>query len=526
MDETTYSDPAVIALVNESFIPIRVDADQFPHVHDRYIAGGWPTNAFLTPTGEVLWAGTYITGEELLGVAQSVRLAWGERKEELAVEIERRRKALEAARGRVRSVGLVRREAADDVWNSVVESFDARNGGFGTAPKYPAPDAIELVFVRAKEESVAHIAAQTLDGMLAGTLFDAQRGGFFRYALAEDWTQPQTEKLLTTNAGLLRAYALGAATTGNKPWRVAAERTVAWAQSTLQLETGLWSASQAADPEYYGEHKGNAPAVDQVIYTNANAQWLRALAEAGGRLGHTDWIAAAHQGINTLMRTMAAPNELFFHYQEPGRQPQLPHLLMDAVDVAAACVAVGQAAGDRVMIGTARRIVESIEKLCWADDGGFYDRVKSEHDVGVLRYRDRPFDLNSALARVLLDLALGFAERSYRALAERTLALLSPLAGRFAVGGACFALAVHDFFEPPLQLVVTGTGAAADELRLAALALPLVNRHVWPLPEGGRIGSNTFRPVETAAVYALGAHGISRPITDPALLAEAVSHIV
>src|SRR5262245_51379052 len=49
MDETTYSDATVIDRINDHFVPIRVDADQYPHVHDRYIAGGWPTNAFLTP---------------------------------------------------------------------------------------------------------------------------------------------------------------------------------------------------------------------------------------------------------------------------------------------------------------------------------------------------------------------------------------------------------------------------------------------------------------------------------------------
>src|SRR5262245_58590044 len=136
MDETTYSDPILIDLINNSFVTIRVDADQHPHVHDRYIAGGWPTNAFLTPTGEVLWAGTYIPPEQFGAVAESVRSAWSERRAELAVEIERRRKALEAARGRVTAVGIVRREAADDVWSALLDSFDARNGGFGTQPKY------------------------------------------------------------------------------------------------------------------------------------------------------------------------------------------------------------------------------------------------------------------------------------------------------------------------------------------------------------------------------------------------------
>src|SRR5687768_15755313 len=109
MDETTYSDPALISLINENFLPIRVDADKQPHVQDRYIAGGWPTNAFLTPTGEVLWSGTYITADEFRAVATSVLTAWRERRDELASEIEKRRRAMEAARGRGIPFGLVRR---------------------------------------------------------------------------------------------------------------------------------------------------------------------------------------------------------------------------------------------------------------------------------------------------------------------------------------------------------------------------------------------------------------------------------
>ena len=253
MDETTYSDPALIELINSHFVPLRVDADQYPHVHDRYIAGGWPTNAFLTPTGEVLWAGTYIVADQLVQIAESVRSAWSGRRAELGAEIERRRKALEAARGRVASVGIVRREAADDVWSALLESFDARNGGFGDAPKYPTPEAIELLLARARENNgqALGIATHTLDGMIAGKLWDDVEGGFFRYAHAADWTEPQTEKLLTVNAGLLRAYAAGAHLLKRQDWRTIAERTVDWVNRTLRFDQGLWSASQSAAPDYY-----------------------------------------------------------------------------------------------------------------------------------------------------------------------------------------------------------------------------------------------------------------------------------
>ncbi|MEX2282778.1 MAG: DUF255 domain-containing protein [Gemmatimonadota bacterium] len=530
MDENTYSDSALIELINQHFVPIRVDADQYPHVQDRYIAGGWPTNAFLTPTGEVLWSGTYIEAEQFAAVADGVRNAWTERRAELGVEIERRRKALEAARGRGSVAGMVRREAADDVWASLLESFDARNGGFGDAPKYPTPEALELLFVRSDEGDAARIAMQTLDGMLAGELWDANHGGFFRYALTQEWTQPQTEKLLSINAGLLRAYVLGAHLHNRADWRAIAERLVTTVEQTLPLQSGLWASSQAAAPEFYAalpEKRGglDAPGVDGVLYTSVNAQWIRALADAGARLQRSDWIERAESALAQLLSEMAAPNDLMYHFREPGGDPQLPYLLLDTLEAARACISVSQATGKSENLLRARAFVSAIEKSFWADESGFYDRTRTTHDVGVLRYRDRPFDVNADMARLLIDLSLALGERSYRALAERTLAFLSPSAGRYGVGGAPFATAVHEFFDPPLQVFVVGTGPDADALRKTALALPIAHRRVWPLPKGGRIGTQTFAVRDTAVAYATGPHGASPPISDPAGLADAMTHV-
>ena len=131
--------------------------------------------------------------------------------------------------------GLVRREAADDVIVAMRESFDARNGGFGTSPKFPQPEAIELLHARTPDDQDwQRIADVTLDGMLAGALWDTVDGGFFRYALAEDWSQPRQEKLLETNAALLDAYAHAAVLRTRSDWREIAERIVAWSDSTLK----------------------------------------------------------------------------------------------------------------------------------------------------------------------------------------------------------------------------------------------------------------------------------------------------
>lgn len=528
MDETTYSSPDLIQLINDKLIPVRVDADQHPHVQDRYIAGGWPTNAFLTPTGEVLWSGTYVPEEQLSQVSMGVLGAWDERRAELNLEIDRRRKALEAARSRHHATGLVRREAADDVLSATIDAYDERNGGFGTEPKFPYVDALELLMMLGTRDNPDYlrIAEHSFDGMLAGEMWDEAEGGFFRYATAADWTAPRYEKLLSVNAGMLRAYALGAHVRSRADWKNVSVRIVEWVDRRLAQPDGLWAGSQAADDEYYAPPvaaRASAPPVDDVIYTNYNAQWIRALAEAGARFGAAEWIASATHGLDTLLATMAAPGNLMFHYCRPGEAPQIGFLLADTAETARACITLAQVTGEATYLAHARRLVGGMEAAFWAEDGGFWERTKGADEVGVLRYRDKPFELNVECGRLLNDLAILAGERSYRGLAERVLAFLSPQAGRYGVAGAAYAVVADEFFEPPMRIVIAGTGAGAAELRNAALQLPIVNRRVWTMPEGGRVGQLNFTRQEAAVAYIASARGTSQPVSQPERLQEAVA---
>ena len=526
MDETTYSSPDFIQLINDNMIPVRVDADQHPHVQDRYIAGGWPTNAFLTPTGEVLWSGTYVPPEQFAQVAAGVLDAWGERRDELKIEIERRRKAMAAARSRHHIAGLVRREAADDVLSATVDAFDARNGGFGTEPKFPYVDAIELLLVEGPQNpDYLRMAEHTLDGMLSGDLWDNVGGGFFRYATAADWTQPRYEKLLSVNAAMLRIYAMAGHTRNREEWRNIARDIVAWADRTLRQPNGLWAGSQAADNDYYEtavDQRGAAPAIDEVLYTSYNAQWIRALADAGARLGKRDWVDTAHGALNVLLEEMSAPGDLMFHFRRPGEEPRIAFLLIDTAETARACIALAQATGDPAMLAHAHRLVSAMERAFWAEDGGLWDRTKGADDVGALRYREKPFDINADCARMLNDFMLATGERGMRGLAERILAMLSPQAGRYGVAGANYALTVNEFFEAPLRVFVVGPGEEVAALRDAALQVKVVNRQVWTLPNGGRIGQHTFPPQHPAAAYIVAPRGTSPAITQPEKLQEAV----
>jgi uncharacterized protein len=534
MDETTLSDPAVTALLADRMVPIRVDADRLPHVQDRYIAGGWPTSAILTPTGELLWSATFVDAATLLATAGQALDAWQERRAELEVEMERRRRALEAARGRQASFGMVRREAADDVISVARESIDPRNGGFGDAPKFPAPAAVELMYLRGArgEPDRSSLRAPTLDGMLAGELWDPIDGGFYRYALEADWTAPRMEKLLEVNAGLLRAYALGAQLRGRGNWAVIAERTVEWVEATLRLDDGLWAGSQLADDAWFGASAearatSTPPGTDGTVFTHANARWIAALAEAGGRLGRTTWIDRAAAALDRLLESMSADGDLMYHFRAAG-EPAIPFLLADTLHTGIAALAVAQATGRADHLNHARRLAAGMERAFWAEDGGFNDRSRNADDLGLLRYRDRPFELNAEAARFYCDLSGATGERGLRGCAERVLALLSPAAGRYGVAAAAFAIAADEYFEPPCRTFIVLPGSddaltASAALRAAALAAPRADHRVYTVPSGSRIGPLDLAAAGAPAAFICQRGACSPPLTDPGPLTDALA---
>jgi uncharacterized protein len=540
MAATTWADPDVRALVDREFIAVRVDADRDPHVQDRYIVGGCPTTAFLTPTGEVLWTGTFLEPAELLQVASSVLHAWRERRAELELEISRRTRAMEAARGRTGSGGLVRREPADDVLTALRADFDPLNGGFGAAPKFPAPQAIELLYSHAAEdEAWRRIADLTLDGMLAGDLWDATDGAFFRYAMAADWTEPRHEKLLSVNAGMLEAYALAALLRQREDWRVIAQRTVAWVDATLGATDDLWGGSLASAPDYYrADAEARAamqpPVADPTVFTSANARWIGALALAGARLGEPAWVARAELGMRSLLRLMAAPNGGLFHYRAPGEAPRHEFLLVDTLEAARAALALAQATGQWEWVDTARRLARHMEAEYWAEAGGFNERIRTRDDVGALRFLDCQFEHNGDAARLLLDLAHVTGERHWRALAEGTLARLAGRAGRYGTAAAGFALATDEFFEPPPAVFIAVPDHPNDAsrpndaapLRAASFALPVPTLRVWTVPAGHASETERFSATDVPLAYVWSRRGRSAPVSAPAQLAAAGASIL
>jgi len=268
MDRESYENEEIARVINDNFVPVKVDRDERPDVDARYQRavqtlsgeGGWPLTAFLTPEGEVFYGGTYFPPVEGMGrpalprVLGEVLRVWTQQREralEMARQVRERVSAHEQAESQAGelSAGMVT-EAIEDF----AHAFDFRNGGFGRSPKFPNAGAVLLLLDRhldlgAREAWPMRIVADTLAGMAGGGIHDQLGGGFHRYATDAHWLVPHFEKMAYDNGPLLEAYARAAAVTGDAALRRVAEGIVACYGDVAPqlLAAGGFPASQDAD---------------------------------------------------------------------------------------------------------------------------------------------------------------------------------------------------------------------------------------------------------------------------------------
>ena len=264
MDRESYEDAATAEVVNRLFVAVKVDRDERPDVDARYQKaiqamtgqGGWPLTAFLLPDGRCFYGGTYFPPQDAHGrpsfrrVLEAVADAYRSRRDEVLHNAKALAEHLE------RPPGVA--GASDPAgWEGLLahavghmrEAFDAENGGFGHAPKFPHPAAHDFLLARAAlgDAAARDVVAFTLERMRAGGVYDQLAGGFHRYSVDASWVVPHFEKMLYDNAGLLRNYARAAAALGREDFREAALDVKRFLRDVLRQPDGAFGGSQDAD---------------------------------------------------------------------------------------------------------------------------------------------------------------------------------------------------------------------------------------------------------------------------------------
>jgi uncharacterized protein YyaL (SSP411 family) len=265
MEKESFEDDQVAKLMNSAFICVKVDREERPDLDGVYMAVcqvmgrscGWPLNVLMTPDKKPFFASSYIPKDTRFGLAGMVDLIpqieemWKARRsdlENLGDDITRRIETLEK-----RTVGNeLGKDVLDDAYEKFVLRFDAENGGFGSAPKFPSPH--NLLFLlrywnRTKEKNALEMAEKTLRAMRTGGIFDQVGFGFHRYSTDAEWLVPHFEKMLYDQALLALAYTEAFQATGAGKFKVTAKEALTYVLRDLASPEGGFYAAEDADSE-------------------------------------------------------------------------------------------------------------------------------------------------------------------------------------------------------------------------------------------------------------------------------------
>lgn len=224
MERESFENEEIANLLNQHFVPIKVDREERPDVDQLYMtfvqvmtgSGGWPMSVWLTPELKPFFAGTYFPPEDRWGrigfktILERIAQVWRDQRDRLI-------SAADDALARLQDIVITTAtpiasdksaaaEVAAKTWRS---AYDPPYGGFGSAPKFPQPPVLDFLLrhaIRTNDQALLDLVFQTLRAMARGGLFDQLGGGFHRYSVDERWHVPHFEKMLYDQAQLACLY--------------------------------------------------------------------------------------------------------------------------------------------------------------------------------------------------------------------------------------------------------------------------------------------------------------------------------
>ena len=631
MERESFEDEATARYLNEHFVSVKVDREERPDLDSIYMDavqamtghGGWPMSVFLSPDGKPFYGGTYFPNQRRYGmpsfldVLEGVSRAWRERRGEVEQAGEQLVRAMaresgDGSGGGMRAgLGLAPQrvlEASllDSAMLGLERSYDATNGGWGGAPKFPQPMTIEFLLryqSRTGDAQAMAMARYTLDRMAAGGIYDHLGGGFARYATDEIWLVPHFENMLYDNGLLARAYAHAHQVTGDRRYREVVEETLDYVLREMTMPEGGFASSQDADTEgeegktyvwtaaeirevlgeeagvferAYGVSEGGnweghtilqrvadderlakeaglppdqvaerlreargrlferrrarpQPGRDDKVIAGWNGLMLAAFADAGRILGEQRYVDAATRAADFLLAALRTDDGRLRRSWKDGRALH-NGVLEDYTHVADGLLALYEANFDERWFVAARELMDRVLERFPDPAGGFFD-TSDDHEALITRPKGLQDNAlpsgNGMAALVLLRLAALTGEARYRDAAERALALVLPVVGRYPTAFAQWLQALDFAIGPVKEVAIVGDVGAAETRALVEVALGRYRpRQVvavgLPADDGTAVPLLADRPLVGGrpTAYVCEHFACQRPVTAPEDLAQ------
>jgi hypothetical protein len=524
MDEKTWGDPEVQALVASRFVAIREDADARPDLAERYADWGWPALAILTPEGApVTELRGYQDKATFLPLLRSLvdKLDRGEKLERPAVAASTQKSPLDAIHA--------------FAFEQLTRSYDDKARGWGAPQKYPfwapAEHALLRGALRGDDASRAR-GLETLDA--ERSLIDPVDGGMFQYSLDGVWTAPHYEKLAEVNGAAMGSFALAYLATRDEKYADAGRAIHRYLTTTLRDPSGAFYANQDADlgtrgdatkmlgKQYYAlgveaRRKAGSPFVDKNIYASHNGRIIAGMARLASALGDDKMLADAVAAANVVVATHAGDRG-FTHAPRAATSAEAELHLADQLAMGNAFAELGEATGDRAWRERALAVARGVLRDFLDDkDGGFYAHTVTASTPAI--DRRKPLRANAEAARLLLKVGRLEGDASLVEAAKKALSSFASEAQVKEEGRLIgeYVLALEEEAAEPLHFAVVGAkdDAGARALLRAALAVNAPYRIVEITAPGEK-----YPDLGKPALFICGESFCSPPITDPAVVAK------
>jgi len=265
MEEESFESPEIARVLNERFVPVKVDREERPDVDAIYMQavqmltqqGGWPMSVFLTPEGKPFFAGTYFPARDgqrgarfgFLTILQELDRVWREERTRASGSADQIAESVRQSLAADAPAGVPGLHALHAAISYYAQVFDPREGGVRRAPKFPSSFNVRFLlryWKRTGDEQALQMARLTLEKMALGGIYDQAGGGFHRYSTDAGWLVPHFEKMLYDNALLAMAYTEGWQATQSPFFlRIATEVLDSIAREMTDPSGAFWSATDA-----------------------------------------------------------------------------------------------------------------------------------------------------------------------------------------------------------------------------------------------------------------------------------------
>jgi hypothetical protein len=268
MEKESFEDSEVARMLNDAFVCIKVDREERPDLDAAYMkvcqamtgTGGWPLHIIMTDDKKPFFAATYIPKENRFGqlgmkqLVPQIKQLWMSKRNELIDSAEKIRALL---KGRENESSLQPTEelaesTLDEACLHFAENFDERNGGFGTAPKFPSPHNLSFLlryWKRTRHDKALQMVEKTLDAMRLGGIYDHLGFGFHRYSTDAKWLVPHFEKMLYDQAMLVTAYTEAYQVTRKEDYRQTVREIISYVLRNMAHPSGGFYSAEDADSE-------------------------------------------------------------------------------------------------------------------------------------------------------------------------------------------------------------------------------------------------------------------------------------